>query len=179
MYLPEDEIERGALRQGDVISGIHCLGALKVQNIAYTTNQKDEVISWNVQGKPSYNDVMLLSHSCELDEANTVKVTSAILAPIRKIDEATNAKNVELLISSNIIEQDGGTQASFLKYFYLEPNALMEFADGAIVDFSKSFSVHKSFLPTLLDRKISQLTEETRAAMSVKCALFFHRDAAA
>jgi len=176
MYLGEDSIERSTLRQGDVISGIHLLGAINFKNIHYssTAGNPDEKASWMMPTQPKFGDVMVLSHSCEVSLENAVKVTSIILAPLRDINSATDKARIDELIQSNLVDQSN-PGASFLKYFYLPPNQGMEFQNGAIVDFSKCFSIKKQGYDQLVKNKIIQLTPDNIQSMSLKLALYFHR----
>ena len=43
MYSAEIEQE---LRQGDIINGVHLLGAIKLGSIQVTNNQQGEAVSW-------------------------------------------------------------------------------------------------------------------------------------
>lgn len=176
MYLPEAETEKGVLRQGDIISNIHILGALNQRAIHYssTLNNKEQYNSWTYPSAPKFMDAMVLSHSCEIDRENTIKVTSIILAPIRSIDGATEPSKRQQLIDSNYIDQDNPSP-SFLKYFYLEPNPKLKFSDGAVVDFSKCFSYRKQCYNILLEKKIIQLLPDVVDKMSFKLALYFYR----
>jgi len=142
MYVKSEEIEKHALRQGDVISHVHILGAINLTGIHYTKNFEDQLTGWSVPAMPMFADAMVISHSCEIAPENDVKITSIILAPLRDINSATPKEKVNELISSNVLRE--GTQASYLKYFYLEPNDRLEFKNGAIVDFSKCFSIRKN-----------------------------------
>ena len=117
---------------------------------------------------------MVLTHCCELDRENENKVTSIILAPLRDVHDATRKEKVEELIQSNDLTQPGVT-ASYLKYFYVQGHDNLEAKSGAVVDFSKCFSVRNKGYDYLLDRKLLQLTDNARGSMSLKLALYFHR----
>lgn len=176
MYLADGAIERSALRQGDIISNIHILGAINLIQVTYTTtaaNPEDQ-LNWCVPKPPDYADAMILSHSCEISTENGIKFTSIILAPIRDINTATDPSKIEQLIKSNLIDKDS-PEHSFLKYFYLSENPNFVHKSGAVVDFSKCFSVRKNSYEHVLSRKIAQLTPETVQSMSLKLALYFHR----
>jgi hypothetical protein len=171
MYLPESEFEKNALRQGDILSNTHILGTIHYGSISYLVNPDD---GFFVKSKPKLQEAMILSHSCELDrEGNGIKVTSIILAPIRDLNSATDKDKIAELKSSNIINTKNGS--SYLKYFYLDPHEKLPFSDGAIVDFSKLFSIRNKSYNELLGKKIIQLNEPTINAMSLKLALYFHR----
>lgn len=174
MYVNNDNMVGDALRQGDIISGIHILGAINLTGIEYTKDIRDEVTGWSVHKKPDIQEVMVLSHSCEIARENGVKLTSIILAPLRDINTATEPGKIEELISSNILRE--GIEVSYLKYFYIQPNDRLRFPNGAVVDFSKLFSVRKNSYNYLLERKILQLTEETASSMSLKFAVYIHRN---
>lgn len=91
MFLPEADIERGVLRQGDIISQVHFLGAINLNAIQYLTlpSDKERYTSWQICSPPNHGDAMVISHSCELAPENPAKLTSVILAPVRDIHNAT------------------------------------------------------------------------------------------
>ncbi len=170
--------ETTTLRQGDIIRRIQVLGTIKYELVTVPT-ANDQIQdwtpnSWTVQSPPRYRDCMVLSHCCELDRSNRDKVTGVILAPLRNIHEATRPDKVEELIESNDI-RGPGVQASFLKYFYVEAHPELEASDGAIVDFSKCFSVRNTGYDYLCANKLLQLTDCARTSMSLKLALYFYR----
>lgn len=173
MYAGTADIERDVLRQGDIVTGIHLVGALNLQAIKYTVDFSETKVGWSVSSAPLFSDAMVLSHSCEIDLANNIKVTSIILAPLRDISKATNAGAVDELKASNIIH-DTDT-ATYLKYFYVEPHDALDHKNGAVVDFSKCFSIRKNSYDLLLSRKVLQLTTEAGDAMAFKLALYFFR----
>lgn len=63
MYLDEEQIELGVLRQGDVISRIHILGALNTGGIQYasTASEPGVIKSWSVPNKPTFADAMCIT----------------------------------------------------------------------------------------------------------------------
>ena len=167
------------LRQGDIIGNIQVLGTIKYEQITVPGIADDQFPefqphSWSVQSPPRYRNCMVLTHCCELDRDNKDKVTSIILAPLRGVHQATQPDKVQELIHSNDITQPG-VEASFLKYFYVEGHSSIEMEDGAIVDFSKCFSVRNTSYDYLCKKKILQLTDDVRTSMSWKLALYFHR----
>jgi hypothetical protein len=173
MYVQDSEIECDALRQGDIISQIHLLGAIKLGAITQLSNQKGEKIGWQIPGQLKTGDAIVLSDSCEIDQINKIKITSVILCPIRDVNSATENGKISELIESNIIKSDSKT--SYLKYFYLTPNVKLAHKNGAIADFSKLFSFHKDSFEFLLQHKILQLKPEIVDSFSLKLALYFHR----
>jgi hypothetical protein len=120
---------------------------------------------------------MVLSHSCEIARDNAIKVTSIILAPVRDVSGATPREKLRELIESNFIDR-AQPESRYLKYYYLEPHHKLPFQDGAIVDFSKCFSVRKNSYDFLLARKAVQLLDEARDSMALKLSLYFHRQQA-
>ncbi len=175
MYLPADQFEDKVLRQGDIIRQVHLCGAINLASVLYSvTANSQDAASWTVPLPPKRGDAIVLSHSCEIAPENGVKLTSIILAPIRDINTATRPEKIEELIKSNLIDQ-AKVDASYLKYFYLPPNPLLEHAVGAIADFSKCFSLRKQCYQSLLDNKVIQLTPQAQCEMSLKLALYFHR----
>ena len=175
MYLDNVNNEQGVLRQGDVLRDVPILGAVDFKSVLYNEDGTPRGVVFE---QPLKTDVAVLSHSCEIDPANGVKVTSIILAPLRDVHKATRPDKVQEIIDSNLINTDdaarGGT-FSYLKYFYLEPHPLLAHKDGALVDFSKCFSVRNKSYQYLLDRKIIQLTNESRRFFNTKLGLYFSR----
>ncbi len=168
MYLPEEDAEAGVLRQGDIIEDVPLLGAISLdKHVAIDT------AAWSVAEKPERGLCMVLSHSCEIDPQNTVKVTSLILAPVRDAARATEPAKFEILKSSNILRE--GVTSSYLKYFYLEPHAKLPLARGGVVDFSKLFSLRKTAIEQLAPKKILQLKPDFAQAMAKKLAAYFFR----
>jgi hypothetical protein len=173
VYLLDDQIENDTLRQGDIIRDVHCIGALNLNTINYMSSASGEPTGWQVTNKPDILDAMVLSHSCEVAKENKTKVTSIILAPIRNVNSATKPEKIQELIESNIVRD--GITATYLKYFYLEPNEKLSISTGSIVDFSKCFSVRKKVYDNLLDKKAVQLNDETSSAMALKLSLYYFR----
>lgn len=174
MYLLDEHSEKNVLRQGDIVSNIQIIGALNILSIQYQVDHEGEKKSWSVVAPPKFSQCMILSHSCEIDPSNKVKLTSIILAPIRDINKATDKSKIKDLIDSNII--DDSTESSFLKYFYIEPNEKLEYRDGAIVDFSKCFSLRNKSYNYLVENKCLQLKEEIANKMAFKLSLYFYRE---
>ena len=176
MFLASDQIEKQCLRQGDIVSQIHLLGAVNINSIYYSSlaNQPNEYASWSIPNKPTFGDAMVVSHSYEIARENNVKVTSIILVPLRDLHKATARNRIDELIDSNLIDQNNPA-ASFLKYFYLPPNPALEYSSGAVADFSKIFSIRKQGYDLLLEKKVAQLTKEASSSMALKLALYFYR----
>lgn len=177
MYLADQDLELGTLRQGDILSKVVIMGALNYNNLSFENNIEGEATSWayKVLQAPKFCDAMVLSHSCEIAKENGAKVTSIILAPIRGLSGATGKDNIEILKTSNIITDQ--TTASFLKYFYIEKNQkLMIQNEDCIVDFSKCFSVRNQSYQYLLDRKILQVNNQIQSAIAKKLAIYFYRE---
>lgn len=165
------EIEPNALRQGDILQDVLLLGAINYNSITFSTNDKNEKKAVLINTEPKYGYAMVLSHSCELDPENGIKVTSIILSPLRHIDKATSHEKYSELSSTNEIEENG--QRSFLKYFLIPPFG--EFSNGAVVDFSKCFSYRNQSYQHLLSKKVFQLDKETVDKMALKLGLYFFR----
>ena len=145
------------------------MGAINI-----VTNFKGEQVSWSVSNKPNFSHVIVLSHSCEIDLSNKVKMTGIILAPIRDLNNASPDEKIEDIIKSNYINET--SEYSYLKYFFLEPHEYLPYKIGAIVDLSKCFSVRKNSFDILLTHKVLQIKSETLWHLSFKTALYFHRD---
>lgn len=176
VFQRDEELERNALRQGDVISNIHLCGALNFVAFQYSkTSSAQDWAAWSVPTPPMFGDAVVLSHDCEIALENRIKVTSIILAPLRDVHKATDHARIQELIESNDVRSEA-VGASFLKYFYVEPNGALQFSNGAVVDFSKCFSVRKNCFEVLLSQKVAQLTQDAAAAMALKLALYFSRN---
>ncbi|MBU2648707.1 hypothetical protein KKI24_28625 [bacterium] len=173
MFLDAANIEKNSLRQGDIIRGVRVLGAINLKAIQFSTDISGEEKGWSFAGVLKIADVMVLSHSCELDRSNNMKVTSIIVAPIRDVDPATRKDKLDKLIESNYLEK--GMGFSYLKYFYVEPNDNLEHKKGAVVDFSKCFSIRNKSFDYLLENKILQLDSDIARSMSLKLGLYFSR----
>jgi hypothetical protein len=177
MYLDAPETERSLPRQGDIISQVHITGAINLAEVLHcaSAQAKDRPSSWTVPHSPEYADAMVLSHSCEIAPENGVKLTSIILAPLRDVHKATDPTKVAEIVGSNFIDKTQA-RASYLKYFYLEPNERLAYARGAVVDFSKCFSVRKGCYADLVSKKVLQLKPDVADSMALKLALYFHRE---
>lgn len=180
MYVRSEEIDRLALRQGDLLTEVQILGALGLNSIQLIVSSVGaNAVGWSVPVAPKLAPAMVLSHCCEIDPCNDVKVTSVILAPLRDVHKATSPDKVRKLIESNLLSEADDTKATFLKYFYVAPSLELGFNEGAVVDFSKCFSVRNKTYRHLLEKKVLQLTDPVRESMSLKLALYFHRAQAA
>ena len=173
MYLLESNIETNVLRQGDIVSEVQYLGCINLNNILMHYNTNGEKESWSFKIPPIIGPAMVISHSCELDHSNGIKITSIILCPLRDINKATSPDKIEELKSTNLISED--TETTYLKYFYIQPHSYLPFPDGAIVDFSKCFSVHKSAYENLVSKKVLQLNSDVANNMALKFSLYFYR----
>jgi hypothetical protein len=177
MYIPNSEMELSDLRQGDIIKDIQLFGAIHYGSVHLITNPNRENVAWQSNTKPTIGYAIVLSHSCEIARENGVKLTSIVLAPLRDIETASRPEKISELIASNDIREDSET--SYLKYFYLEPNELIPFSKGAIVDFSKTFSVKKDSYDYILSKKLLQINDYTQSSLARKYALFYYRTTAA
>ncbi len=174
MYVDSNNFEKQVLRQGDIVRNVKVLGALNPYGISVHLNDNNEPTGWSSTQILKFADVIVMSHSCEIEPKNKIKLTSIILAPLRNIDGATSPEKKQDLIDSNYLKP--GTEASFLKYFYLIPNPELEHQNGAIVDFSKCFSVRNKCYRNLVENKIMQLDIEAASAMALKFGVYFHRE---
>lgn len=175
MFLVKGESDFTSLRQGDILKDIFFLGAINRNNILYAAQPgTDSNDFWMYKERPESGYVMVLSHCCELDRTNGMKVTSVIVAPLRDINKASRPDKVQEIIDTNIIDKNLPTK-SYLKYFYLNANASISEFNGSVVDFSKVFSFKNNSYSYLLDNKILQLKDEYREHMSFKLGLFFYR----
>ena len=163
MYAGTADFLGDRLVQGDIVGDIQVVGAINLRGILWHTPAAGEGVAsaWTVPAEPKFGHAMVVSHSCEIATENGVKLTSVILAPLRDLSGATAPERVAELIESNLVDTSG-RDWSYLKYFYLEPNPLLQFPSGAVVDFSKLFSVRKQTYQHLLERKRLQLLPEPR-----------------
>lgn len=177
MYVPEAAFDAQRLLQGDVVFGIQLVGAINLRGIHHHTPVHGEgrANAWTVPQEPKIGAAMVLSHSCEIALENNVKLTSVVLAPIRDVNQATSPERISELVTSNRIDKSD-TDWSYLKYFYLELTPRLPFSRGAVVDFSKLFSVRKQAFAHVLEKKVLQLEDEVRTSMALKLALYFHRE---
>ncbi|MCP5144816.1 MAG: hypothetical protein H6978_08335 [Gammaproteobacteria bacterium] len=177
MYVDDSDMVP-ELRQGDVVSLVHIVGAINLNAIQFIstagTSGIGDATAWQVPDRPKFGDAMVLSHSCEIDLENTVKLTSIILAPLRDVHTATKPERIEELIRSNYIDREAAP-ASYLKYFYLDPNHRFENTKGCVVDFSKCYSVRKQSYEVLKKNKVAELKDDARESMAIKLALYFYR----
>lgn len=175
MFLSREESDFTSLRQGDILKDIVLLGAINRNNVLYVSQPGSESNDfWMYKEKPENGYVMVLSHCCELDRRNGMKVTSIIVAPLRDINKASRPEKVQEIIDTNIIDKEHPSK-SFLKYFFLNPYPPIQYTEGCVVDFSKIFSFKNSSYDYLLENKILQLNNEYRDHMSFKLGLFFYR----
>ncbi len=174
MYVQSHLIDKQKLFQGDIIKKIHLLGAININSINYSTDLNKNVNGWAVLNPPIYSDAVVISHSCEISKENGLKFTSIILAPLRDVKSASSKEKIEELKNSNIISE--GIEFSFLKYFYLEPNPELEYSQGAIIDFSKCFSLRNQSFDYIVERKFLQLEGSIVSKMALKLSLYFYRN---
>lgn len=174
MYLDNINTEIRVLRQGDVLKDVHTLGAINLNELNYEINSAGEKIATRIPLKPHFGYVMVLSHSCEIDPTNSVKVTSIILAPLRDVNKATSPDKIKELIDTNIL--DLTIESTYLKYFFITPVDSLPFPDGAVVDFSKCFSIRNKSYDTLLQKKVVQLKKDVANKMALKLSLYFFRE---
>jgi hypothetical protein len=173
MYFEETSVEIDRLRQGDIVKDVHALGVINLNGISYITDEQGNKKGWTVLDLPIFTNVMVLSHSCEIDLTNGIKLTSLILAPLRDINSATRQDKIDELKASNIIKP--GITQTYLKYFYIEPHPNIYHENGSVVDFSKCFSVRKNCYDLLVKNKVAQLKTDIANSMALKCALYFSR----
>lgn len=173
MYLQEESVQTDKLRQGDIIKDIHAVGVINLNSVSFISDEQGNKKGWTVLDQPIITYVMVLSHSCEIDPDNAIKLTSIILAPLRDINSATKPEKIEELKSSNIITPE--IHRSYFKYFCIDPHPKLPYENGAVVDFSKCFSLRKHCYPLLVKNKVVQLKSEIADSMALKCALYFKR----
>jgi hypothetical protein len=174
MYRPD--IESDVLRQGDIIKNTQILGAINLRNITFINNYKNEIEGWQYKVKPVFGYAIVLSHSCELDPSNGIKLTSIILAPLRDVDTATDKSKIKELMDSNLLTSD--KKYSYLKYFFLDPHPKVKFSNGCVVDFSKIYSLKKESYNSILENKILQLEGSTVENIMLKYSAYFYRTTA-
>jgi hypothetical protein len=173
MYKNEADFEKEVLRQGDIIGNTQIFGAINLKSITFINNYKHDPEGWQCKAKPIFSYAIILSHSCELDPANGIKLTSIILAPLRNIDTATEESKLDELKNSNILRP--GQTYSYLKYFFLEPHPKINFPNGSVIDFSKIYSLKKDSYSEIVSHKLIQLQESAVEDIVLKYSAYFYR----
>jgi hypothetical protein len=169
----KNEIESKVLRQGDIIENTQMLGAINLKSITFIKDYNNEPEGWQCKAKPIFGYAAVLSHSCELDPSNGIKLTSIILAPLRDVDRATEKGKIEDLKNSNLLRP--GNKYSYLKYFFLEPHPAIKFSHGCVIDFSKTYSLKKESYNDILAHKIIQLEDPIVDDVMLKYSAYFYR----
>ena len=177
MYVEAAALDKSSLFQGDILIDVQMLGVISIAAISFATDSQGTRNGWMVSQKPDFGAAIVLSHSCEIDRDNLVKVTSIILAPLRDINKTTKPEKIQEIIESNDITEQ--LTFSYLKYFYLSPYEAIGFPSGAVVDFSKCFSIRNKSYDLLLQQKRAQLLEHNADSMARKLALYFYRTSTA
>lgn len=163
------------LRQGDVVRNVQCFGVINPNGVQMLTDPKSgQHNSWMCTAAPKFSDAVVLSHSCEIAKENEMKVTSIILAPMRDVSSGNSQATIDEIISTNLIDV-AEPQAAYLKYFWLPPHDKIDFERGALVDYSKCFSVRKQYLDDLIERKALELKDSVRNSFGLKVGLYFAR----
>lgn len=182
MFEVAADISTTSLFQGDVIRSVPSFGAINLKNCTLhcsilgeeTAIAASSPIDVTISKSVRRCDVVILSHSCEIALENGEKVTSIIVAPIRDVNTATKADKLQELIESNDVDMAEKRGFSYLKYYYMKCGAC-QFPAGAVVDFNKVFSFHKSVYGELLKNKVAQMTAVGREKFSLKLALYYYR----
>jgi len=170
MFVGPEQVPAGQLVQGDIVADVPLFGCLDEQK----THRGGET-AWMYEGRLQRGYCAVLSHSCEIAPENGMKVTSCILAPLRRADKTTTPEQFEILKNSNVVTPGA---AYHLKYFYLPPHpSIPGFEAGSVIDFSKLFSLHKSMVEALASRRVAQMNSETALSMARKLAAYFYRSA--
>jgi hypothetical protein len=179
MFLDEVLMEKNVLRQGDIVLNTQIFGTINFNSISHHMTRDGRVTAWTVNTPPVIGPAIILSHSCEIDISNGIKVTSIILSPLRDVNTATKPEKVAELIKSNLITRElieNGDSRSYLKYFYLDPHPLLPMFDkGCIVDFSKCYSVRNQSYEILVKNKALQMKPDIADLMALKFSIYFHR----
>lgn len=168
MFVPDADADFTALLQGDVIKDVPLVGTLELDKVTSIGAS-----SWAYPSQLKLGFCAVLSHSCEIARENNEKVTSCILAPIRNADGATKSDLFAILERNEV----KANEPTFLKYFYIPPNEKLTNTNGVLVDFTKIFSVRKTSIQFLVDRKVLQMADEDRRVFAMKLAFYFYRGA--
>ncbi|MCW5547692.1 MAG: hypothetical protein KIT44_01890 [Opitutaceae bacterium] len=166
MFLTDAEANFGRLLQGDVIKDVPLVSTLALDRVQAVGQS-----AWAYNGSLKTGYCAVLSHSCEIAIENGEKVTSCILAPIRKADGATTPELFEILRRNEVKEG----QSNFIKYFYIPMHEKLDYPRGSLVDLSKLFSVRKTSIEQLINGKILEMTDDNRVLFARKLALYFYR----
>ncbi len=182
MFEPAERLDKSSLYQGDVIRNVPAFGAINLKNCMLHSSLlggdspgDSGAIDVTITKSIRRCDVVVLSHSCEIAQENGEKVTSIIVAPLRDLSTATKPDKIQELIDSNDVDPASGKGFSYLKYYHLICKDC-QFPAGAIVDFNKVFSFHKSVHVELLKNKSAQMTEAARNKFALKLAVYFYRE---
>lgn len=166
MFLTDAEANFGKLLQGDVVKDVPLVATLALDRV-----QAIGPTAWAYAGALKSGNCVVLSHSCEIAIENGEKVTSCILAPIRKADGATTPELFEVLRRNEVKEGE----SNFIKYFYIPTHDKLDYPNGTLVDLSKLFSVRKTSIDQLIGNKILEMSTESRILFGKKLALYFYR----
>ena len=168
MFVPDVEADFNALLQGDVVADVPVVATLELDKISLIGPQ-----AWAHAAPLKNMHCVVLSHSCEIAPENGEKVTSCILAPLRKADGATTPELTSVLQQNAL----GPGTKTFFKYFYIPPIEKLPNANGSVVDFSKLFSLRKTAIGVLTERKILEMTQDGRRLLGRKLGAYFFRGA--
>lgn len=191
--MPESEIDRTSLRQGDVLVGIpfpimdaelavlgRIDGETGIQSphpriVTIPREHRSQNDCFTVQVKARIANCAVVAHCCELELRNgrclLPMISVARIIPV-KASIAGDAARLESLRANK--DPRNTQDPGFIDYFYLQPSALLGDID-CVVDLSQIAPVPSSEYPTLLRRKALQLQNTDRIKFKIKLAAFLTR----
>lgn len=192
MFIEESNVDRGCLRQGDILERIPfpllqledltVLGKINSQpselpypniDTALTTHRKDpNFFTGQALMRLSYG--VVFSHCCELEPRNGKMFGSAFtvarLVPIKQ----SILEDRDKLNSLRANPDPRSGIPSYIDYFHIASNPKTENKEW-MVDFAQIVSIPKTEFPGILKRKILQMDDRTRVKFKIKAAAYFGR----
>ena len=191
MFVDLTGMDRGCLRQGDILShvpflildsdnlriiGKADLGATQtlppISPVLNPHRGDPNYFTAQVQMRLSYGTV--ISQCCELEPRHGKLIGASFsvarLVPIKE----TILMDADKLASLRSNPDPRLGVRSFLDYFHIESNPRIE-AKEWMVDFSQVVSLPKTEFPSVLARKILQFDDQTRAKFKIKLAAYYGR----
>ena len=190
MYLPDEELNRRCLRQGDIVTGVLfpiiddellVLGRIERPVIPHPTltllprehRNRDDCFTAQVKMRVAPGAV--LAHCCELELRNgrclLPSVAFARVLPVKPAILSDTAKMSSLQANKDPRStEDGG----YIDYFYVHPDPRIGGGEW-VVDFGQTTSVASTEYDRLTHRKILQLSSAERVKFKIKLAAYSTR----
>ncbi len=195
MFVPDADMDRTCLRQGDVLRAIP-FPILELKNLAVlgeihgfehktgvpamltpvrTVHRGGDPYYFAGQTKFRLCLCTVVSNCCEIQPRNNKILPPAFLAA-RLIDVKKSILEDPAKLASLRSNKDPRDVANpgYIDYFYLTQHELLEGKEW-MVDFSQVVSIASSEFPGILERKVLQMDERTRVQLKLKLATYFGR----